>query len=110
MPTYCERQNIATLIERVHESLSRYSYELIVVDDNSPDGTAELAKSLSQKYPIRVIARRNKRGLASAVVDGFKQAKGEILGVIDADLQHPPEILPELLREVRNGVEVVIAS
>lgn len=110
VPTYCERQNIAILVERVHESLSRYNYELIVVDDNSPDGTSELAKSLSQKYPIRVITRKNKRGLASAVVDGFKQAKGEILGVMDADLQHPPEILPKLLGEARNGVEVVIAS
>jgi dolichol-phosphate mannosyltransferase len=99
VPTYCERQNIATLVERVHEALSRDSYELIVVDDNSPDGTSELAQSLSKDYPVRVITRRNERGLASAVVQGFKQASGEILGVIDADLQHPPEILPELLRE-----------
>lgn len=110
VPTYCERQNIATLIERVHQSLSRYSYELIVVDDNSPDGTSELAQSLSKEYPVRVITRRNERGLASAVVDGFKQAKGEIFGVIDADLQHPPEILPELLKEIRNGAGVIIAS
>lgn len=110
VPTYCERQNIAILIERVHEFLSHDSYELIVVDDNSPDGTSELAKSLSQKYPVSVINRRNERGLASAVVDGFKQAKGEILGVIDADLQHPPEILPELLKEIRSGAEVAIAS
>jgi dolichol-phosphate mannosyltransferase len=110
VPTYCERQNIATLIERVHQSLSSYSYELIVVDDNSPDGTSELAQSLSKDYPVRVITRRNERGLASAVVQGFKQARGEILGVIDADLQHPPEILPELLGGVRNGAEVAIAS
>jgi dolichol-phosphate mannosyltransferase len=110
VPTYCERQNIATLIERVHRSLSQNSYELIVVDDNSPDGTSELAQSLSIDYPVRVITRRNERGLASAVVDGFKQAGGEILGVIDADLQHPPEILPELLVRVRSGAEVAIAS
>ncbi len=110
VPTYCERQNIATLIERVHQSLSSYSYELIVVDDNSPDGTSELAQSLSKDYPVRVITRRNERGLASAVVHGFKQARGEVLGVIDADLQHPPEILPELLGKVRSGAEVAIAS
>ena len=110
VPTYCERQNIATLIERVHESLSQNSYELIVVDDNSPDGTSELAQSLSKEYPVRVITRRNERGLASAVVEGFKQAGGEILGVIDADLQHPPEVLLELLKKVRSGAEVVIAS
>jgi dolichol-phosphate mannosyltransferase len=110
VPTYCEGQNIAELIERVHQSLSNCGYELIVVDDNSPDGTSELAESLSRKYPIRVITRRNERGLASAVVDGFRQAKGEILGVIDADLQHPPEILPELLKEVKGGADVAIAS
>ena len=110
VPTYCEGQNIATLIERVHKALSQDSYELIVVDDDSPDGTSELAQSLSCDYPVRVITRRNERGLASAVVQGFKQASGEILGVIDADLQHPPEILPELLVGVRNGAEIAIAS
>ena len=110
VPTYCESQNIAFLVERVHQSLSRYSYELVVVDDNSPDGTSEIANSLSQQYPVRVITRRNERGLASAVVEGFKQARGEILGVIDADLQHPPEVIPELLENVRSGADVVIAS
>ena len=110
VPTYCEGQNIATLIERVHKALSQDSYELIVVDDNSPDGTSELAQSLSKDYPVRVIVRKNERGLASAVVHGFKQASGEILGVIDADLQHPPEVLPELLVGIRSGAEVAIAS
>ena len=110
VPTYCESQNIAILVEKVHQSLSSYSYELVVVDDNSPDGTSEIANSLSQQYPVRVITRRNERGLASAVVEGFKQASGEILGVIDADLQHPPEVIPELLENVRSGADVVIAS
>jgi dolichol-phosphate mannosyltransferase len=81
-----------------------------VVDDNSPDGTSEIANRLSQQYPVRVITRINERGLASAVVEGFKQASGEILGVIDADLQHPPEVIPELLENVRSGADVVIAS
>ena len=110
VPTYCEGQSIATLIERVHRSLSGHSYELIVVDDNSPDGTSEIASGLSEQYPVRVITRIDARGLASAVVEGFKQAKGDILGVIDADLQHPPEIVPELLKKVRGGAEVAIAS
>jgi len=76
VPTYNEGQNIARLIKRVHKSLSNYSYELIVVDDDSPDGTSELAKRMAQEYPVRVVVRKNSRGIASAVVYGFKQAKG----------------------------------
>ena len=110
VPTYNERENIAQLAERIHKALSGYSYELIVVDDNSPDDTSELAKNLSSKYPIRVIVRTNERGLASAVVAGFAQAKGEVIGVIDADLQHPPEFIPSLIKAVRDGADVAIAS
>jgi dolichol-phosphate mannosyltransferase len=110
VPTYNERENIVPLMERIHKSLSAYSYELIVVDDNSPDGTAELAKSLSSKYPVSVIVRTTERGLASAVVAGFNQARGEVLGVIDADLQHPPEFIPALLKAIRDGADVAIAS
>jgi len=110
VPTYNERENIVPLVERIHKSLSAYSYELIVVDDNSPDGTAELAKSLSPKYPVKVIVRTTEHGLASAVVAGFNQASGEILGVIDADLQHPPEFIPSLLKAVSEGADIAIAS
>jgi dolichol-phosphate mannosyltransferase len=110
VPTYNERENITPLVERIHKSLSDYNYELIVVDDNSPDGTSELARSLASKYPVKVIVRTNERGLASAVVAGFNQARGEILGVIDADLQHPPEFIPALIKAVRDGADVAIAS
>ncbi len=109
-PTFNEKGNITPLVERVHKALSKYSYELIVVDDNSPDGTSELAKSLSSKYPLKVIVRTSERGLASAVVAGLEQATGEVLGVIDADLQHPPEEIPALLEAIRGGADVAIAS
>jgi dolichol-phosphate mannosyltransferase len=109
-PTFNEKENITPLVERVHKALSKYSYELIVVDDNSPDGTSELAKSLSSKYPLKVIVRTSERGLASAVVAGFDQATGEVLGVLDADLQHPPEEIPALLEAIRGGADVAIAS
>jgi dolichol-phosphate mannosyltransferase len=109
-PTYNERENIPTLVERVHKALDGFEYELIVVDDNSPDGTAELAESLSHKYPVTVICRKNERGLASAVLAGFNCAKGEVLGVIDADLRHPPEKIPELLQAIQGGVDIAVAS
>lgn len=64
VPTYNEGQNIARLIKRVHKSLSNYSYELIVVDDDSPDGTSELAKRMAQEYPVRVVVRKNSRGIS----------------------------------------------
>ena len=73
---------------RIAKSLNHYRYEVIVVDDGSPDGTAEVAMELSHKYPVRVIHRLSEKGLASAVVAGFKNSEAQVLGVMDADLQH----------------------
>jgi dolichol-phosphate mannosyltransferase len=110
IPTYNERDNIIPLVERIAHALSNYDYEIVFVDDSSGDGTAELAMALSPKYPVKVMVRRNKRGLASAVVDGIGHASGQIIGVMDADLQHPPEVIPDLLRDIRGGVDIAIAS
>jgi len=110
VPTYNERNNITPLVERIAHALSNYDYEVVFVDDNSVDGTAEAAGALSTKYPVKVIVRQHKRGLASAVVDGLKHVTGQIVGVIDADLQHPPEVIPDLLREIESGADIVIAS
>ena len=110
IPTYNERDNIIPLVERIHHALSNYDYRILFIDDDSKDGTAELATSLSRKYPINVIVRKDKRGLASAVVDGLRYATGDIVGVMDADLQHPPEVIPDLLREIDNGADMAIAS
>ena len=110
VPTYNERDNVKPLVERVHKALSDYRYEIIIVDDNSPDGTADAAESLSTEYPLRVIVRKTERGLATAVIAGFNEARGDVLGVIDADLQHPPEHIPELLKATKDGADVAIAS
>lgn len=110
VPTRCNSATIERLVERIHESLSHVSYELIIVDDNSTDGTSELAKELSAQYPLRVIDLGQARGLASAVAAGFEQASGKVLGVIGADLRHPPEMIPALLDAVRDGADVAIAS
>jgi len=110
IPTYNERDNIVPLTQRLGQALSRHSYEIVFIDDNSTDGTAELAASLKDKYPIKVIVRKNKRGLASAVVDGISHTSGQIIAVMDADLQHPPELVPDLLKEIEAGADVAVAS
>ncbi len=110
IPAYKERDNIAPLVERIHQALPNYSYRILFVDDDSGDGTVELVAALSAKYPVDILVRKNKRGLASAVVDGLKQATGEVVVVMDADLQHPPEILPDLLKKIDDGADMAIAS
>ena len=74
-----------------------------MVDDNSPDGTADEALSLADEYPIRVSVRKKDKGLAGAVVHGFALAKGEVVVVMDADLSHPVESLPEMVRPILEG-------
>ena len=109
VPTYNEVESLPFLANRIHSCLAGLDYELIVVDDNSPDGTGDLAEKLALEDPIKVVHRQGKLGLASAVIDGFRHASGDILGVIDADLQHPPEHIPELIR-VMDKADIVIAS
>ncbi len=99
VPTYREAENVEQLVRRAFAATRSAGLpaEMVVVDDDSPDGTARVVEALSQRHPVRLVARKGKRGLASAVLDGFEQARGEILVVIDADLSHPPEKIPELV-------------
>ena len=110
IPTYNEKDNIIPLVERIHQALSGYDYEIVLVDDNSQDGTIEVANSLAPRYPVKVIVRREERGLATAVVHGLKYATGSIIGVMDADLQHPPEVLPDLIKAIEGGADMAVAS
>jgi len=111
VPTYNERDNLPELINRVEDTFKMLPFELIIVDDNSPDGTAELAEKLNAKYGnIKVIKRHGKLGLGSAVLTGFKEANADVLAVMDADLQHPPEILPKMYDKILEGYELVVAS
>lgn len=110
VPTYNEKENIKKLIPAIHRTLSRYEHELLVVDDNSPDGTAEAAEEMSREYPVKVLRRSGKLGLASAVIHGFEHAKGDVLGVIDADLQHPPEYVADFALAVMNGHDIAVGS
>ena len=115
VPTYKEHANIVPLTESIFKELKNRhieenTVELIIVDDNSKDGTEELIKELQIKYPIRVIVRTTERGLSSAVVRGFDEAKGKYLLCMDADLQHPPESLSSLVNKLEKGNEFVIGT
>lgn len=100
IPTYNEKENIQEMIPMIFRALrkGRIRGEVIVVDDNSPDGTAKAAEGMRRKFPVRVVRRKGKLGLSSAVIEGFRVAKGDALGVMDADLSHPAEALPEMVR------------
>jgi dolichol-phosphate mannosyltransferase len=114
IPTYNEAKNIPALVEQLSRLLDRQlpqGYELIVVDDDSPDRTWEVAQSLMARYPaLRVMRRQQERGLSTAVIRGWQVAEGEILGVIDGDMQHPPEILLQLIEAIQGGADLAVAS
>ena len=114
IPTYNESKNIPKIISLLSQTLDQAipgAYELIVVDDNSPDHTWEIAQELMSEYPqLQVMRRIEERGLSTAVIRGWQAAKGEVLGVIDADLQHPPELLLNLWGEIVRGGDLAVAS
>lgn len=113
IPTYNERENIGLIVPKIFASLPRkwMRMEVIVVDDGSPDGTAKLARDLGKRYNVRVIERKGKRGLSPAVLEGLGEARGDILGVMDADLSHPPEAIPRLIEPIlKRGTDLVIGS
>ncbi|PIE71592.1 MAG: hypothetical protein CSA22_01830 [Deltaproteobacteria bacterium] len=113
IPTYKEAGNLPALINRLASALSGSSlrYEVIIVDDDSQDGTAEMVSELSEKLPVSIIIRKNVRGLSSAVLTGFKHAVYRYLSVMDADLSHPPEDVPRLLEPLLNkAADFVVGS
>lgn len=114
LPTYNERPNLPGAVARVARSLDAtgHSFEIIVVDDDSPDQTWKVAEEIADRDPrIRVLRRRGERGLATAVAAGWRLARGRVLGVMDADLQYPPETLPTLLEALdRSPADIAICS
>jgi dolichol-phosphate mannosyltransferase len=120
VPTYNERENLAPLATRIFTALDPDAVELLIVDDDSPDGTAAAAEQLAepgaspsgrQGYPVRCIVRRDERGLATAVIRGLREARGELCVVMDADLSHPPEAIPRLIAVMQDPrIEMAIGS
>ncbi|HLD05563.1 MAG TPA: polyprenol monophosphomannose synthase [Candidatus Nanoarchaeia archaeon] len=108
IPTYNEAENIRKLIPEIEQYLKGIAHELIVVDDNSPDGTWKIAGTFKN---VRVIRRIGERGLATAVIRGFHEAKADVIGVMDADQSHPPKKLLELIKPLlQKKAGVVIGS
>ncbi len=111
LPTYNERECLRLLHERIERSLAAYRYEIVVVDDSSPDGTGAEVTELARSAPYRLVSRPERSGLSSAVLDGCDRAGGSVLAVMDADGSHPPELLPSLIEPVRSGrAEFALAS
>nr|WP_306441453.1 glycosyltransferase [Halomicronema hongdechloris] len=114
LPTYNEQSNVAELVAQLTRLLDEMlpgDYELILVDDDSPDGTWAVALGLVAAYPqLRVMRRQTERGLSSAVIRGWQVARGQILAVIDADLQHPPALLRPLWQAMEQGADLAVAS
>ena len=110
VPTYNEAGSLPILAERLHAALSGRDWELVVVDDGSPDGTADLAEGLAPRIPVRVVRRAAKSGLASAVMAGFREARGDLLVCMDADLSHPPEVVPALVDAIVGGADLAVGS
>jgi dolichol-phosphate mannosyltransferase len=113
VPTYNERDRLPDLVRAIFEAYAARSLEgeLVIVDDNSPDGTGQVADELAQRYPIKVIHRAGKLGLGTAVIEGFKASEAEVVGVIDADLSHPAALVPRMFDVMnRERADIVIGS
>lgn len=113
IPCYNEKEGIAQLVEAIFTECRDIASEteIVIVDDNSPDGTGDEAERLKQSYTIQVLHREGKLGLSSAVIDGFKIAQGDILGVMDADFSHDPAIIPRLVKAIKEeGADLAIGS
>lgn len=110
VPTYNESKNIKKLVSKVDEALKGIEYEIIYVDD-STDNTPEVIREVSKEYKsVKLIHREGKRGLATALHEGFKMAKGEYIASMDGDLQHPPYVLKKLYDALENGADMAIPS
>lgn len=112
IPTYNERENAVELIRRLDRVLAGTAYEVIVVDDDSPDGTASVVRDVARTDPrVRVIQRVGRRGLSSACIEGMMASAAPYVAVIDADLQHDETLLPAMLAKLRDEkLDLVIGT
>lgn len=113
VPTYNEGENavlLASAVCREMEKAGRLDYEILFIDD-STDRTPLLLESLSRENPVvRFIHRSGERGLGTAIVRGFSEARGSVIGVMDGDLQHPPSLVPAMMEQIKGGADLVLPS
>jgi dolichol-phosphate mannosyltransferase len=113
VPTYNERDRLEELVAAVFRAADSrgLSLEMVIVDDNSPDGTGAIADELSGRFRLKVVHRAGKLGLGTAVVEGFNAASSDVVGVMDADFSHPPALVPELYDAfIKTKADVVVGS
>ena len=112
IPTYNERDRLAELVDALYGAAGdTFALEVVIVDDNSPDGTGQIADELAARYPVKVIHRAGKLGLGTAVVAGFGVASADVVGVMDADFSHPPSLVPRMHAAFQStGADVLVAS
>jgi dolichol-phosphate mannosyltransferase len=108
VPTFNEAQNLPELVKRICASLPEVC--VLVVDDDSKDGTAGVARDLAKTLPVRIIERRDEKGLSTAVLRGLSEARTDLCVVMDADLSHPPESIPRMVKGVLEGADIVVGS
>lgn len=112
LPTYNEVENIVDLIHAVHKHIKQ-SHEIIVVDDNSPDGTSQAVQKEIKRNKIsklQLITRTKNRGLTNSIWDGIIASKGKIIVWLDCDFSHPPELIPQLVKQIENGYDIAVGS
>lgn len=109
LPVLNEGENLKILIPALGRYLKKGQYEIIVVDDDSRDSTASVMAALKKKYRLTYLLRKRKKGLSSAVIDGFRKARGDRLFVMDSDLSHPPPVIARMVRQL-DFCDIVIAS
>lgn len=113
VPTLNEEGNIVQLVERINKALfyQHISYEIIVVDDHSTDNTRGIVTHLARRFPIKLALKHGKKGKAQSLIEGFRYARYTVVCMIDADLQYPPEAIPEMLQKVDTGkADIVVAN
>ncbi len=111
VPTYKEVESLPHLIERVARVRSQHALDIdmLIMDDDSQDGSVELIEARPETW-VCIVVRKQQRGLSAAVLDGLARARGDVLVCMDADLSHPPECLPLMLRKLRDGADFVVGS